>query len=336
MPGVITTLATVGSEFHREIVHSGRLSAFLFFVALLGTFAFIRMSTWMIRKQVSWWPGNVSVGGTHVHHLVWGICAMMIFGYVGVVHQPGSPWWEIVTVFFAIGMGLALDEFALWVELKDVYWEKDGRKSIDAMIIAGCAAGVLLVGFSAWVTLADEVEGSVFAGAGAFGLVGIAIALVNAAKEKLWWALVVADLLARRGCARGPTRQASFDLGAPLLSRRAPAGVRGSLRGGRRRRDARIRRLGRPRSRFRAPGLIVVGRRPELFEDHTQRGRDRDRQQRPEDAGELGAGEHRDHRHRRRQLDGVLVEDRLHDPVLNLLVDHEQAEPDQERAGEPV
>ena len=143
----------------------------------------------MIRKQVSWWPGNVEVGGTHVHHLVWGICAMMIFGYVGVVHQPGSPWWEIVTAFFAIGMGLALDEFALWVELKDVYWEKDGRKSIDAMIIAGCAAGVLLVGFSSWVTLADSVEDEVFFGAGAFGLVGIVVALVNAAKEKLWWAL---------------------------------------------------------------------------------------------------------------------------------------------------
>jgi len=186
---MLTTVASVGSEFQREIVDSGRLAAFLFFVALLGTFAFIRTSTWMIKKQVSWWPGNVEVGGTHVHHLVWGICAMMIFGYIGVVHQPGSPWWEIVTVFFAIGMGLALDEFALWVELKDVYWSKEGRKSIDAMIIAGCAAGVLLVGFSAWMTLADKVANEVFAGAGAFGLIGIFIALVNAAKEKLWSAL---------------------------------------------------------------------------------------------------------------------------------------------------
>lgn len=182
-------IASVESEFHREIVHSGRLAAFLFFVALLGTFAFIRTSTWMIKKQVSWWPGNVEVGGTHVHHLVWGICAMMIFGYVGVVHQPGSPWWEIVSVLFAIGMGLALDEFALWVDLKDVYWTKEGRKSIDAMIIAGCAAGVLLVGFTSWVTLSDELADSVFAGVGAFGLVGIVIALINAAKEKLWWAL---------------------------------------------------------------------------------------------------------------------------------------------------
>ena len=200
---MISTIASVGSEFQREIVDSGRLASFLFFVALLGTFGFIRTSTWMIRKQVSWWPGNVEVGGTHVHHLVWGICAMMIFGYIGVVHQPDSPWREIVTVFFAIGMGLTLDEFALWVELKDVYWEKDGRKSIDAMIIAGCAAGMLLVGFSAWMTLADKVEDSVFAGVGAFGLVGIAIALVNAAKEKFWMGARVADLLARRG---GPRR----------------------------------------------------------------------------------------------------------------------------------
>ena len=182
-------LASVGSEFQTEIVDSGRLAAFLFFVALLGTFGFIRTSTWMIKNQVSWWPGNVQVGGTHVHHLVWGICAMMIFGYVGVVYQPDSPWREIVTVLFAIGMGLALDEFALWVELKDVYWEKEGRKSIDAMIIAGCLAGLLTVGFSAWVKLGDDVAEGLRAAVAAAGLLGIALAGVNAAKEKLWWAL---------------------------------------------------------------------------------------------------------------------------------------------------
>ena len=186
---MITTIASVGSEFQREIVDTGRLASFVFFVALLGTFGFIRTSTWMIHKQVSWWPGNVSVGGTHVHHLVWGICAMMIFGYIGVVHQPDSPWREIVTVLFAIGMGLALDEFALWVELKDVYWEKEGRKSIDAMIIAGCLAGILAVGFSAWLTLADDVGDSVFAAVGFWGLLGIVLALVCAAKEKFWTAL---------------------------------------------------------------------------------------------------------------------------------------------------
>jgi len=186
---VFSTLASVGSEFHREIVEAGRLAAFLFFIALLGTFGFIRFSTHMIRAQVSWWPGNVSVGGTHVHHLVWGIFALMIFGYIGVVHQPESPWREIVAVFFGIGAGLTLDEFALWLELKDVYWEKDGRKSVDAMIVAGCVAALGLIGLSAYATLADDVANELFAAVGVFNVIGILIALVNAAKEKFWMAL---------------------------------------------------------------------------------------------------------------------------------------------------
>lgn len=187
---MFTSLASVGSEFDTEIVDTGRLAAFLFFVALLGTFAFIRTSTHMIRAQVSWWPGNVSVGGTHVHHLVWGIFAMLIFGYVGVVLQPDSPWREIVAVLFGIGAGLTLDEFALWLELRDVYWEQDGRKSIDAMIVAGCLAGMGVVGFTAWVELADELETEVFAAAGVVGAIGIGVAIVSAAKEKFAIALV--------------------------------------------------------------------------------------------------------------------------------------------------
>ena len=186
---MIATVASVGSEFQREIVDSGRLAGFLFFIALLGTFGFIRTSTYMIHKQVSWWPGNVAVGGTHVHHLVWGIFAMMIFGYLGIVFQPDSPWREIVTVLFAIGMGLTLDEFALWLELKDVYWSKEGRKSVDAMIIAGCVVGALTVGFSSWLTLADDAADGVRAFVGVEGLLGILVALVNVSKDKLWWAL---------------------------------------------------------------------------------------------------------------------------------------------------
>lgn len=184
------TIASIGSVFDRAIVDTGRLSAFLFFVALLGTFGFIRMSTHMIRAQVSWWPGNVSVGGTHVHHLVWGICAMMITGYFGLVVQPDSPWQEIITVLFAIGMGLTLDEFALWVDLKDVYWEQEGRKSIDAMVIAGCIAGMVLVGLSAWADVADSVENEVVTVVGTYGILAVVVALVNASKEKFGMALI--------------------------------------------------------------------------------------------------------------------------------------------------
>ena len=155
------TLASIGSLYDRAIVDTGRQSEFLFFISFLLSWGFIRTSAHMIRAQVSWWPGNVTVGGTHVHHLVWGILALLVFGYVGVVLQPDSPWQEIVTVLFGIGTGLTLDEFALWLELKDVYWEEQGRKSIDAVIVAASLSGLALTGVAAWVDVATELGGEV-------------------------------------------------------------------------------------------------------------------------------------------------------------------------------
>ena len=188
-------LASVTSVYDRAIVDTGRQPEFLFFVAFLITFGFIRTSAHMIRAQVSWWPGNVQVGGTHIHHLVWGIVLLLITGYVGVAIRPPSPWEEIVAVLFGIGTGLTLDEFALWLDLKDVYWAHDGRKSIDAVIIAATVSGMVLIGFSAWVDVATQVEDAIFAIVGSFGIVAIVFALVNLAKERLVYAVVGLFLL---------------------------------------------------------------------------------------------------------------------------------------------
>jgi hypothetical protein len=182
-------VGSVASAYRDGIVDTGRESQFLFFVSFLLTFGFIRTSAHMIRAQVSWWPGNVEVGGTHIHHLVWGILLLLTAGYVGVAMHPGDPWRDIVAVLFGVGTGLTLDEFALWLNLKDVYWEKEGRASIDAVVIATALSGVLLISLRGWIDVTTEVEDVVQAVVGVIGLLGVLLALANAAKEKFGMAI---------------------------------------------------------------------------------------------------------------------------------------------------
>ena len=183
-------LASFGSFFDEHIVDAHRLPAFVYLIFFLGTFAFIRTSAHMIRAQVSWWPGNVEVGGTHIHHLVWGILLLMIAGWVGIVVAPEPPGREIVAAAFGIGTGLTLDEFALWLELRDVYWSAEGRKSIDAVIVAGILASFGVLGFTIWVDAADDVAIAVHAVVGFIGVGGLVFGLVNCAKEKFGIALL--------------------------------------------------------------------------------------------------------------------------------------------------
>ena len=116
-------------------------------VSMLLAFGFIRFSTRMIRAEVSWWPGNVTPGGLHIHHLVFGIVLMMLSGFLNFVIQPPSPWFEVLAGVFGVGMGLTLDEFALWLYLDDVYWAEEGRSSVDAVVFAAIIGGGIIVGF---------------------------------------------------------------------------------------------------------------------------------------------------------------------------------------------
>jgi hypothetical protein len=116
--------------------------------ALLVSFLFIRTSARLMRSpKVPWWPGSVqSKGGLHVHHLVFGIVLLLATGFA-LALQPGSPWLEILAAGFGIGAGLTLDEYALWLHLDDVYWAEEGRRSVDAVVIAAAIGGLLLMGF---------------------------------------------------------------------------------------------------------------------------------------------------------------------------------------------
>ncbi|HTR74408.1 MAG TPA: hypothetical protein VMH33_04005 [Solirubrobacterales bacterium] len=141
-------LASIFTDFwDHQLVDHDRQGVFLLLIGFVGSFAFIRMSTRLIRKEVSWWPGNIeSEGGVHVHHLVFGIVTMMVAGTLGFAALGRSPLAEICAFFFGIGAGLTIDEFALWVYLEDVYWAEEGRSSIDATVIAAALIGLIVLG----------------------------------------------------------------------------------------------------------------------------------------------------------------------------------------------
>src|SRR5438067_3308293 len=126
----------------------GRGPAFLVLLAFLLSFGFIRTSARLIRSpKVPWWPGSVTTeSGLHLHHLVWGIVLLLLTGLIEFATGPDSPWNEILAGLFGVGAGLTLDEFALWIYLRDVYWAQEGRASLDAVVVATAVGGLIVLG----------------------------------------------------------------------------------------------------------------------------------------------------------------------------------------------
>lgn len=112
------------------------------------SFAAVRVITHAI--HAGWGPfHDVSMGGRHIHHLVWGILLLLIVGYCWL-WQP-TRWHprtmgRILAFLYGVGAGLTLDEFALWLNLRDVYWEREGRASIDAVLLFSALLGIGIFG----------------------------------------------------------------------------------------------------------------------------------------------------------------------------------------------
>ncbi|MFJ8040589.1 hypothetical protein ACIRBX_08815 [Kitasatospora sp. NPDC096147] len=133
--------------YRTHIVAAHKQPLFLLLVGFISSFVFIRVSVRMIRAKVRWWPGNITPGGLHIHHMVFGL-GFLLFGGIGVfATNGGHPWIDWFGLTFGIGCGLVLDEFALILHLDDVYWSEQGRKSVDAVIIGILVTGLLLIGY---------------------------------------------------------------------------------------------------------------------------------------------------------------------------------------------
>ena len=107
--------------------------------AFLVTFATVRVITHAIRANRGPFR-NITAGGRHIHHLTFGITSLLTVGYlwlleIGTNEQRQAS--RITSIAYGSGAALTLDEFALWLNLEDDYWTKQGRESIDAVVLFG-------------------------------------------------------------------------------------------------------------------------------------------------------------------------------------------------------
>jgi hypothetical protein len=141
-------------------------------MAALGfylAFAIVRILTHSIRAGRGPFH-NVEMGGRHIHHLVWGILVLLIVGYgwllqFGTDVRARSRWpGRIMAFLYGVGAALTLDEFALWLNLRDVYWEREGRASIDAVALFGSLLAIGVLGGRFLHALAREAMRPLTAG----------------------------------------------------------------------------------------------------------------------------------------------------------------------------
>jgi hypothetical protein len=214
-------------EFGEEGVLSteGERAGLILLGAMLLSFLLIRVSTRLMRNpKVTWWPGSIETeGGLHVHHLVFGIVLMLFAGFLMAI-QLDSPWFELAAAAFGIGAGLTLDEYALWLHLEDVYWAEEGRRSVDAVIVAAIVGGLLLMGFLPFST--DSGAPTVIIGV----LAALAVSAIAVLKGKVF--LGVAGMLFPLLAVIGAIRLAKPD--SFWARRRYPEGSKKRLRSERR------------------------------------------------------------------------------------------------------
>lgn len=139
----------LGDLLHQHIPDRPRRRLFVAAVSFFVTFAGVRALTWSIHHEVGPFH-DIHMGGRHIHHLVWGILLLLLVGYgwlaeVGTGTASSSIFLSrAMALLYGAGAALTLDEFALWLNLRDVYWAREGRSSLDVALLFG---SLLLMGW---------------------------------------------------------------------------------------------------------------------------------------------------------------------------------------------
>jgi hypothetical protein len=155
--------------YQHRFPESRRERLFLASIGFFTTVLVVRALTIAIRHDIGPFH-NISMNGRHIHHLVWGILLLLLVGYLWLVEvgtgAPSSSQWigRLMSMLFGVAAALTLDEFALWLNLRDVYWERQGRESFEALAFFGGLLAIGIFGGPFWRGVAKEV-GGLFGGA---------------------------------------------------------------------------------------------------------------------------------------------------------------------------
>lgn len=115
-----------------KLVESKRFSQFIILISFLISFIGIRIIAFLQKLDLI---PDQDKALLHIHHLVPGILLLIVSGYLGISFWATHRIRIVMAILFGMGAALTIDEFALWLYLKDVYWEYEGRASVDAVII---------------------------------------------------------------------------------------------------------------------------------------------------------------------------------------------------------
>src|ERR1700689_772265 len=137
--GTESTATEIREAFGSEL-DAGQQSALISWLSFTGTFGGVRGVTHAIRDGKGPF-GNLSVGGEHLHHYMWGIGLLAGVGAVAVKGDEQLRRHPATALAYGVGLALIMDEFALLPDLKDVYWAKQGRISVALAITGSSVAG---------------------------------------------------------------------------------------------------------------------------------------------------------------------------------------------------
>jgi hypothetical protein len=120
-------------------------SVLMSWLAFTTTFATVRGVTYSIRAGRGPFR-NLSAGGEHLHHYLWGIGLLAGVGGVAIRGDERARRHPVVATCYGSGLALVVDEFALLLDLRDVYWARQGRVSVNLGIGGIAAVGCYFAG----------------------------------------------------------------------------------------------------------------------------------------------------------------------------------------------